>query len=155
MRQLLQEWFGEYPATFKILEGTSAVVQWLSIQNAMQGTWVWLPVWELGSSPLQLLRAWVRLMSLHLCPTLWPHGLELSRLLCPWDSPGKNTGVGCHALLQEILPTQGPKQCLLCLPHWQAGSLPPAPPGKPDNYYWACAITRESTHHKEDPACHS
>ena len=28
-------------------------------------------------------------------------------LLCPWDSPGKNTGVGCHALLQGIFPTQG------------------------------------------------
>ena len=29
------------------------------------------------------------------------------RLLCPWDFPGKNTGVGCHALLQRIFPTQG------------------------------------------------
>ena len=29
------------------------------------------------------------------------------RLLCPWDSPGKNTAVGCHVLLQGILPTQG------------------------------------------------
>ena len=29
------------------------------------------------------------------------------RLLCPWDSPGKNTGVGYHALLQGIFPTQG------------------------------------------------
>ena len=28
-------------------------------------------------------------------------------LLCPWDSPGKDTGVGCHALLQGIFPTQG------------------------------------------------
>ena len=30
-----------------------------------------------------------------------------SRLLCPWDSPGKNTRVGCHFLLQGIFPTQG------------------------------------------------
>ena len=29
-----------------------------------------------------------------------PHGLQPARLLCPWDSPGKNTGVGCHFLLQ-------------------------------------------------------
>ena len=29
------------------------------------------------------------------------------RLLCPWDSPGKNTGVGCHALLQGIFSAQG------------------------------------------------
>ena len=31
----------------------------------------------------------------------------IARLLCPWESPGKNTGVGCHALLQGIFPTQG------------------------------------------------
>ena len=36
-----------------------------------------------------------------------PHGLQPSRLLCPWDSPGKNTGVGCCALLQGIFLTQG------------------------------------------------
>ena len=33
------------------------------------------------------------------------------------DSPGKNTGVGCHALFQEIFPTQGSNPCLLCLLH--------------------------------------
>ena len=36
------------------------------------------------------------------CPTLLP-----TRLLCPWASPGKNTGVGCHFHLQGIFPTQG------------------------------------------------
>ena len=46
-----------------------------------------------------------------------------------WASPGKNTGVGCHALLQGIFPTQGANPCLLCLLHWQVGSLPLAPPG--------------------------
>ena len=30
----------------------------------------------------------------------WPHGLQSTRLLCPWDFPGKITGVGCHCLLQ-------------------------------------------------------
>ena len=40
------------------------------------------------------------------CPTLWPCGLQPIRRLCPWDSPGKKTGVGCHALLQGIFPTQ-------------------------------------------------
>ena len=35
-----------------------------------------------------------------------PHGLWPTRL-CPWDSPGKNTGVGCHALLQGTFPTLG------------------------------------------------
>ena len=42
------------------------------------------------------------------CPTLlWPHGLLPTRLLCPWDFPGKSTGVGCHFLLQRIFLTQG------------------------------------------------
>ena len=38
--------------------------------------------------------------------SLRPRGLKPSGLLCPWDSPGKSTGVGCHALLQGIFPTQ-------------------------------------------------
>ena len=42
-----------------------------------------------------------------------PHGLQPVRLLCPWDSPGKNTGVGCHVLLQGIFPTQGSNPGLL------------------------------------------
>ena len=48
----------------------------------------------------------------------------------PWDSPGKNTRVGCHALLQGIFLTQGSNQHLLCLLHWQAGYLPLVPPEK-------------------------
>ena len=39
--------------------------------------------------------------------SLCPHGLQLARLPCPWDSLGKNTGVGSHSLLQRISPTQG------------------------------------------------
>ena len=42
-----------------------------------------------------------------------PHGLQPARLLCPLDSPGENTGVGCHSLLQGIFPTQGSKLGLL------------------------------------------
>ena len=48
----------------------------------------------------------------------------------PWDSPGKNTGVVCCALLQEIFLTQQLNLCLLNL-HWQVGSLTLAPPRKP------------------------
>ena len=33
---------------------------------------------------------------------MWPHRRQPTRLLCPWDSPGKNTGVGCHFLLQCV-----------------------------------------------------
>ena len=32
--------------------------------------------------------------------SLQPHGLQPTRLLCPWNSPGKNTGMGCHIILQ-------------------------------------------------------
>ena len=45
--------------------------------------------------------------------SLWPHGLYLTRLLCPWDYPSKNTGVGCHSFLQGIFPTQGSNSGLL------------------------------------------
>ena len=42
----------------------------------------------------------------------------------PWDSPGKNTGVGCYFLFQEIIPTQGLNPGLSAL---QVGSLPSEP----------------------------
>ena len=41
------------------------------------------------------------------CPTLRLHELRPARLLSPWNSPGKNTDVGCHSLLQDIFLTQG------------------------------------------------
>ena len=43
------------------------------------------------------------------------------------DSPSKNTGAGCHFLLQGIFGTQGSNPCLLCGLHWQVVSLPLAP----------------------------
>ena len=49
--------------------------------------------------------------------SLQPHGLQPARLLCSWDFPGKNTGVGCHALLQGLFLTQELNPCLLCLLH--------------------------------------
>ena len=64
--------------------------------------------------------------SLQSCLTLRPYGLQPSRLFCPWDSPGKNTGGSCQALLQGIFLTQGSNLHLL---HWQAASLPLVPRG--------------------------
>ena len=64
------------------------------------------------------------------CPTLRLHGLQPARLLCPWDSPGKNTGVAYSALLQGIFPTQGSNPRLLHLLYWQEGSSLLVPPGK-------------------------
>ena len=70
--------------------------------------------------------------------SLQPHGLQPTRLFCPWDSPCKNSGVGCHDFLQGIFLTQGWKLllCFLHLLHWQVGSLPLAPPGKPNIYIY-------------------
>ena len=58
------------------------------------------------------------------------HGLYDPRLYSPWNSSGKNTGVGNLSLLQEIFPTQGLN---LGLPDLQADSLPAEPHGKPKN----------------------
>ena len=63
--------------------------------------------------------------------SLPPNGLQPVRLLCPWDSPGKDSGVGCHILFQGIFSTQGLNPHLLHLLPWQVDSLPLAPPGKP------------------------
>jgi len=56
---------------------------------------------------VQLCSHWVMVDS------LWPHGLSPTRLLCPWDTPGKDTGVCRHSLLQGIFLTQGSNLHLL------------------------------------------
>ena len=60
--------------------------------------------------------------------TLWTIALQTH---CPWNSPGKNTGVGCHFLLQGIFLNQGLNPWLLCLLHcrwilyqWATGEAP-------------------------------
>ena len=54
-----------------------------------------------------------------------PHGLQPTRPPRPWESPGKNTGVGGHALLQGIFTAQGSNPRLLCwfftTSAWEAG----------------------------------
>ena len=58
-----------------------------------------------------------------------PWTVASSRLLCPWDSPGKNTGVCGHLLLQGIFPTQesiqvSPGRQILYLLHYKGRSIP-------------------------------
>ena len=80
--------------------------------------------------------------SWHLKIAIWlinPNKTKLKQHICtcaqlllrPHGAPGKNTRVGCHALLQGIFPTQGLNLCLLNLLHWQEDSLPSEPQGKP------------------------
>ena len=111
-----------------------------------------LPVWPLTDAPghaisprifLPSLAGWMgeaESVQLHVCASV------LSRFSCVqlfetlWivshqatlhgDSPDKNTGGGCHALLQGILPAQGSNTCLLCLLNWQVGSLSLVPRGE-------------------------
>ena len=89
------------------------------------------PRWILGDLQESLKRVSVRdvmlLLLLFSClvvsHSLWPHGLHSARVLCPWDFPGKNTGVGSHILLQGIFLTQGLNQRFLCLLHRQVDSV--------------------------------
>ena len=60
--------------------------------------------------------------------SLRPHGLQPARLLCPGDSPGTNTGVGCHFPSPGDLPDPGIEPGS---PEVQADSLPSELPGKP------------------------
>ena len=72
--------------------------------------------------------------------SLRPHGLLPTRLLCPWNSPDKNTGVGCHSLLQGNLPNPGIKPRSLAL---QADSLLWATREAPLNEYTVSVLQDE------------
>ena len=76
------------------------------------------------STLIHSILSWCLVMCSVISDSLCPHGLQPATLLCPWNFPGKNTGVGCHFLLQGIFPTQVLNHCLLHLLPWQAGSLP-------------------------------
>ena len=85
--------------------------------------------------------------------SLWPHKLQLTRLLCPWDSPGTNTKVGCHSLLQGIFLTQGSnpglllcRQILYCLSHQKRDSLFWRDFGE-GNWCPPVSLVREWAHH--------
>ena len=80
--------------------------------------------------------------------SVWSRGLWPARVLCPWDSPGKDTGVGCHFLLQMIFLTQGSNPGLL---HHRWTLSPSEPPGKDTSYHpsrfycTAHSVGKEST----------
>ena len=66
-----------------------------SLGFSMQEHWSSLPF----PSPMHQREKWKWSRSV-VSDSQWPHGLQPTRLPHPWDSPGKNTGVGCHFLLQ-------------------------------------------------------
>ena len=90
-----------------------------------------------------------------MCDSLWSHGLQHARLFCPWGSPGKDTGVGCHFLLQVIFPTQGSNPGLL---HRRRTLSPSEPPGKDTSYHLshfyctARSVGKESACDARDPS---
>ena len=95
--------------------------------------------WQADSLPLSHLGKEERKWSCSVMSHSLQHcGLQTTRLLCPWDSPGKNTGVGCHFLLEGIFPTRGSYPGLPLQPD-SLLSEPPGPvqrPGKPGIYLY-------------------
>ena len=93
-----------------------------------------------------------------------PHGLQPTRLLRPWDSPGKNTGVGCHFLLQYPYTLELTKWLrlayltLFTLPHLDllmatpAKTMAPAPPPGPWPFCFLTNTVSESLHDKQGPS---
>ena len=73
---------------------------------------------------------------LQLCPTLRPHRRQPTRLPHPWDSPGKNTGVGCHFLLQCVKVKSLSRVRLLATP-WTAAHQAPPSMGFARQQYWS------------------
>ena len=123
----------------------SLVAQTIKNLPAMRETWLHSQCWgdplveEMAthSSILAWRIPWTeepgRLQSMGLQRIDWatkPTWTEPTRLLCPGDSPGKNTGVGCHFLHQGIFPTEI-KPGYPMYPASQEDSYPPEPLGKP------------------------
>ena len=115
-----------------VLFGRDAIDCIIPILGWILVSWMIANLASLSCKSQKARKPWVQVLGL-----TWPCVFVLShvqlfatpwtvatRLLCPWDSPGKNTGVGSHSLLQGIFPTQGSNPSLLHLLHWQVDSLP-------------------------------
>ena len=72
--------------------------------------------------------------------SVWPHGWKPTRLPRPWDSPGKNTGVGCHFLLQcmkvKVKAKSLSRVWLFTIP-WTAAHQAPLSMGLSRHEYWS------------------
>ena len=87
--------------------------------------------------------------SLQSCPTVRPHRRQPTRLPRPWDSPGKNTGVGCHFLLQCMKVKVKSLSCvwLFAIP-WTAAHQAPPSMGFSRQEYWSGVPLPSPTWHK-------
>ena len=101
-----------------------------------------LTIWKLTKVPDGLLSSgYLCVHASVVFDSLWHHGPQLARVLCPWDSPGNNTGVGCHALLQGIFLIWGSNWCLPISLALQGDSLPTEPWGSPQGTQSGVLIT--------------
>ena len=78
--------------------------------------------------------------SLQSCPTVWPHRRQATRIPHPWNSPGKNTGVGCHFLLQCMKvksESEVAQSCPTLATPWTAAYQAPPPMGFSRQEYWS------------------
>ena len=104
-----------------IAEGNGSPLQCCCLENPRDGASWWAAVYGVAQSRTRLKWLSSNSSSSQLCPTLlWSDGLSPSKLLCPWNFPGKNIGVDCPFLIQGIFLTQGLDLHLL---HWQVDSL--------------------------------
>ena len=82
----------------------------------------------------------VMLSRLAVSDSVQPHGLWPTRLPCPWNFSDKNTGVGCHALLQGNLPDPGIKPVSPACPAMAGGLSTTEPLGKPQGTISLCKV---------------
>ena len=109
---------GSIPASGRSpTEGNGNPLQYSCLENPTHGGAWWAIVHGVAKSQTRPsnFTATAAAKSLQSCLTVQRYGQQPSRLLCLWDSPDKNTGVGCDFLLQGIFPTQGLNPGLLHL----------------------------------------
>ena len=123
----------QFPLGETLLPTPNKTTRSLLVSNCAIIGWL-LGAYLEGEDPFTPNPSGVQMQLLNDCAGLrmWLNGLSFcsylrngqckmdTRLLSPWDFLGKNTGVGCHLLLQGVFLTQGSNPCLL---HWQADSL--------------------------------
>ena len=133
---------------------TSLLERWLAPQPEviisdfrMQNSGLCSQLWVLGANTRKLKKIppsvlhYRATVKAHVCElshsvvsdSLRTSGLQPAKLFCPWNSPGKNTGVGCHFLLQGHLLHPRIETTSSVSPALQADSLPAKPSRKPYN----------------------